>query len=276
MNQKIKMLIKGLIPPVLWDALRSRIVHTRSAVTYEGQFRTFEEVRLHYPEFTNYHSAASELQEVECARKKLKCFEEKKWPEDSPALSRLNFLPCLLTLFQSNTISVLDIGGGYGETFLSLKGALPGRHVRVTVVELPATVECAAEVFCDDPDIRFVERIPEGGEKFDAIHFGSSLQYFENYREILDRVIALDPGLLVISDTTMGEAETFVAAQVNMAGRAIPRLVFNRAEVTGHIVSQGLGLLHVSANFSGGLDFSNYEHPISATAHWNMVFGRKK
>jgi len=272
----LKSLLKQVTPPIIWDALRSRIIPARPAVTYEGQFRSFEEVRAAYADFTNYHSPASALDEAEAALRKKKCFEDGRWPEDSQALTRLNFLPTLLTVHPGKTISVLDVGGGYGEAFLSLKAALPARDLRVTVVELPATVERAAEVFSDDPGIRFFDRIPEGNEKFDAVHFGSSLQYFENYREILDRVIALNPGLIVISDTTMGEAETFVAAQVNMAGRAIPRLVFNRAEVTGHIVSQGFDLLHVSANFSGGLDFANYEPPISATAHWNLVFGSEK
>ncbi len=270
----LKSLIKQVTPPVIWDALRSRIVSTRPAVTYEGQFRSFEEVRLHYPDFTNYHSAASELEEVECARKKLKCFEEGRWPEDSPTLSRLNFLPTLLALYPAKTVSVLDIGGGYGETFLSLKSALPGRDVHVTVMELPSTARHAAELFRDCPDIRFVDCMPNPGERFEAIHFGSSLQYFENYREILGRSTALEPGLIVISDTTMGDAETFVAAQVNMAGRVIPRMVFNRQEITDIIVSRGFDLLHASANYSCGIDFSNYEPPISETAHWNLVFGK--
>lgn len=270
----LKPLIKQLTPPILWDALRSQIVPTRAAVTYEGQFRSFEEVRAAYPDFTNYHSAASELAEAECARMKLKCFQDGKWPEDSPTLSRLNFLPTLLTLYPGKTISVLDVGGGYGETFLSLKHALPGRDVRVTVMELPSTCLHAAEIFRNDPGIRFVDRMPEAGEKFEAIHFGSSLQYFENYREMLGCAAALNPGLIVISDTTMGDAGTFVAAQVNMAGRVIPRMVFSRAEITDIIVSQGFDLLHVSANYSCGIDFSNYEPPISETAHWNLVFGR--
>jgi putative methyltransferase (TIGR04325 family) len=270
----IKNVIKQVTPPIIWNALRKRLAPSRPAVTYEGQFKSFEEVRRQYPESTNYHSPASEAEEFDQAAWKLKRFESGELPEEGITLHRLNFLPTLLSFHFADGISVLDVGGGLGVSFIDLMFSLPGKPISMTVLELPATAAQGRELFHAYKDISFVDSLPGPDAHFDVVYFGSSLQYFEDYRGFLKRITDLKPEIVAISDTTMGDAAAFVAAQVNMAGRVIPRLVFNLPELVRFFSSNGYALLHKSLNHSDFHNFANYEPPISGTGHWNLVFRR--
>jgi putative methyltransferase (TIGR04325 family) len=166
------------------------------------------------------------------------------------------------------------VGGGLGIAFIDLMYSLLRKTVSVKVVELLSIVSRGREIFKAYPGISFVDILPDDNEHFDVVYFGSSLQYFEDYRNMVQSVIDLHPEIIVIADTTMGEVATFVAAQVNMPGRVIPRLVFNLHEIVQLFASNSYELLHKSINYSLSHDFSNYPAPISATRHWNLVFGR--
>jgi putative methyltransferase (TIGR04325 family) len=277
MNPQIKTLIKGITPPLLWDAVRGIAVDVKLPVTYEGAFKTFDKVRRHHPETTNYHTADSEAEEYKLAADKLAHFMSGHIPdEEDESLPRLNFLPTLLSLHGAETVSVLDVGGGLGVSFIDLMFSLPGKPVSMTVMELPETVARGRELFRDCKDISFIDAFPSPAAKFDVIYFGSSLQYFEDYRGILEQAMNLRPGLVAIADTTMGEGATFVAAQVNIANRVIPRMVFNRTELATVFSEGGYALLHKSVNPKGARNFSNYAPPISGTRHWNLVFRRSQ
>ena len=276
MNPKIKKLIKGITPPLLWDAVRGVAVGTKPPVTYEGIFETFDEVRRHYPSTTNYHSERSEAEEFEQAAGKLRLFVNGKIPEEGITLPRMNFLPALLSLHPGEKVSVLDVGGGLGVSFINLMFSLPGRLTSMTVMELPATAARGRELFRDYEGISFIDALPGPKARFDVVYFGSSLQYFEDYRGILRQAMDLKPDLIAIIDTTMGDGATFVAAQINMKNRVIPRMVFNRAEMVGLFISNGYGLLHKSINPNGNHNFANYASPVSDTRHWNLVFRRSQ
>lgn len=276
MNSNIKRLIKAATPPFLWDAVRCAVVGPRSPVTYEGTFKTFEEVRCYYPKSAAYHSADSEAEEYKLALAKLSHFHDGYIPEETDALPRLNFLPTLLSLHSSKTVSVLDVGGGLGVSFIDLMFSLPEKNFSMTVMELTETAKRGRELFRDCKGISFTDMFPSPAVKFDVIYFGSSLQYFEDYRGILQQAINLSPELIAIADTTMGEGASFVAAQVNMSNRVIPRMVFNLHEVAELFISRGFGLIHKSVNPAGANKFSNYAPPISRTRHWNLAFARSE
>lgn len=251
-------------------------INVKPPITYEGSFRSFEEVQHHYGRITNYHSPKSGAEEYKLAAVKLAHFQKGNIPEQGVTLPRLNFLPTLLSLHGAKTVSVLDVGGGLGVSFIDLMFSLPEKLVSMTVMELPETVARGRELFRNCEGISFTDTFPGPSAKFDVIYFGSSLQYFEDYRGILEQAINLNPGLVVIADTTMGEGATFVAAQVNMADRVIPRMVFNLPEVVGLFVPKGFGLIHKSVNPEGAHSFSNYAPPVSGTRHWNLVFRRSQ
>ena len=213
-------------------------------------------------------------EEIDQALNKLERFRNGDIPEEGVTLPRLNFLPTLLSLHPKESPSVLDVGGGAGISFIDLMFSLPGKSVSMTVLELPETAARARGILCDYHGLSFTDVFPGAEARFDVVYFGSSLQYFEDYRGILGRVMGLQAGLVVIADTTMGDGPTFVAAQVNMANRVIPRMVFNLSELTAVFAEGGYALLHKSINPDANHNFSNYPPPVSETRHWNLVFRR--
>lgn len=105
------------------------------------------------------------------------------------------------------------------------------------------------------------------------MYFGSSLQYFENYRNILIETISLNPDYIVITDTPMGSMNTFVCAQVNMKDIVIPRLVFGLEELLEFFKSEGFDLIHKSYMYYPFHNFDNYNPPYSNSLHTNLILG---
>lgn len=275
MKSSIVKLCKGLTPPFIWEFVRRLVVGERPKnVTYMGVFGSFSEVSDSFAETTNYHSAQSERNEVQDAQCKLDRFERGEVPEIGATLTRLNFLPTALSLWPQKSLNILDIGGGVGTTFIDLQFSLPTKDVLVTVVELPSVAVAGREIFKQYPKVRFTSSFPQDRKGYDVIYFGSSLQYFENYIAVLQDSAALEPEFVVIADTTMGPAPAFVCAQVNMQGRVIPRMVFNRDELIATLVQRNFHLVHRSINYSPSHTFDNYSFPARLTAHWNLIFRR--
>lgn len=275
MNFSLKHLAKQITPPVIWDAVRKGLVKPERPFTYEGRFDSFDSAYHKYPEATNYHSGVSEAAEYESAKTKLEAFNKGDDPQDAAHLTRLNFLPTLLSLYDKEIISILDVGGGLGTSFIDLKYCIPEKSISMTVLELPNVAKSGAKLFEGHKDIQFVDKMPLGKDRFDLVHFGSSLQYCQNYQDTIKKAASLNPQIIAISYTAMGPALTFVAVQLNMPGRVIPRLVFNKKELLKMLEDEGYMLIHQSVYFRDGISFVNYASPINETRHWNIVFRRK-
>lgn len=277
MKSLIVKLFKGVTPPFIWEFVRRLVVGERAkSVTYMGKFGSFSEVSESFADTTNYHSAQSERNEVQDAQGKLDRFERGEVPEIGATLTRLNFLPTALSLCTRESLTILDVGGGVGTTFIDLQFSLPTKDVVVTVVELPSVAEAGREILKRYPKVRFISSFPQDRKRYDVIYFGSSLQYFENYTAVLQDSAALEPEFVVIADTTMGPAPTFVCAQVNMQGRVIPRMVFNRDELIATLAQCNFHLVHRSINYSQFHTFDNYPSPERQTDHWNLIFRRNQ
>lgn len=276
MKSKLFQFCKQFIPPVIWNFVRGMAIgDPPKSLTYTGTFASFSEVLANCADATNYHSEQSELGEFEGARSKLLKLESGQVPEKGPSNPRLNFLPTALSLFPQASLNILDVGGGLGTTFIDLKFCLPTKTIEVTVVELSSIVESGRKLFQEYPGIEFVSAIPKGKERrFDVVYFGSSLQYFENYLSVLADSASLAPEFIIIADTTMGPAPAFVCAQVNMGGRVIPKMVFNKLELIEALENGKYHLVHQSVNYWPAHTFDNYEPPARLTSHWNLVFER--
>lgn len=275
MKSALLRFCKQITPPVIWNLARSLAVVERKNVTYTGTFESFAAVAASFPGTTNYHSEQSERTEIDEARRRLARYEAGQLPEGGPPLPRLNFLPTALALSPKSNLKILDVGGGLGTTFIDLKFSLPTKKVDVTVLELPSIAENGRRIFDKYSDISFVSTFPTEGAGFDVVYFGSSLQYFENFNEVLMNSASLEPEFIVIADTTMGPSQSFACAQVNMHGRAIPRMVFSKLELIETLGKLGYQLVHQSVNYSPAHTFDNYESPVQLTRHWNLVFQRK-
>ena len=172
-------------------------------------------------------------------------------------------------------IKVLDVGGGLGACYLNFKRACPQTGIHYTIVDLPETVEQGKDLFSAYSDIEFIKEFPPEHSDFDVVLFGSSLQYFQNYQDIVKLVCSYGPEVIILADHPMGIADTFVCAQINMADRVIPFNVFNIDELRNLFEAQAYAPVLKTLSHYPFHDFSNYNDEVSKTRFYNFIFSRK-
>lgn len=112
-------------------------------------------------------------------------------------------------------------------------------------------------------------------DTYDCIYFGSSLQYFENYRDVLIAITKNAKGCVIISDTPFGEIDTFACAQVNTYPTIIPRWIFSKEEIISLFVRQSFSLVH-EKSMPGENRFLNFPQEYHSIHHKGLVFSRTK
>lgn len=271
-----KRLLPALVPPLfraVFFQLRSHGSLRFLGKTYTGVYGKFADVARAFPRTTDYHSQESEQVEIASMRDAKAALIKARNGEAPPALERFKFL-CLLVLARdASQLNILDIGGGSGAAAAHLAFSCPGKDATVFITELPSIVKAGREVFTDIPSVRYIDDIDTVTRPLHIAFLGSSIQYIEDYKALLNRLAIIKPEMIAIADSPMGDAPTFVCAQVNMRHRVIPSLVINRNELIEHMRARGYRLEHRSTN-QKAVNFDNYPAPYNSSASWNLVFKR--
>ena len=271
----IRNISKQLTPPIALKIFSSfkRWPNVQSN-TYEGIFESFEAVINSYGKQPQYSTDLARTESLKNLRSLIILYKSQMDFAPTWSTSRFNFISSFVSGLDYSDIKVLDIGGGYGETFLHLKKTTT-KKLQYLILELPFTVkECTPELI-DFTEIKFCDSLVNVDIIPDIIYFGSSLQYFNDYPKILSEALSLQSRFIVISDTPMGSTNTFACAQVNMPGIVIPRWVFNQDEICYLLKSEGFELIHNSANFYPFHNFNNFPLRYQSITHKNIIFMRK-
>ena len=242
--------------------------NTPSHITYEGIYNSFAEAQSKFYTQTGY--LTEEYMEGEAKKVSDIVNSEINQYEGN---YRERDLLLLLSGMRVLEIKILDVGSGFGLTYHYLRSNL-NKNFSYTALDLPKVISIATEIFSQNSnfDSTTLENLEEN--KYDLVNFGSSLQYFEDYRQTLNKILASNPSTIFISDTPVGKVETFVTLQVNMKDRNIPRWVFSFSEINQifkdhdyELVSQTVVDWHCDMhNF---LNFPNEYHHIR---HMNLIF----
>ena len=159
------------------------------------------------------------------------------------SLYSTSLLPLVVALTEprEEPVRILDFGGGVGTTFAAVMQSVQNRRLDYHVVEMPNVCDIGARVFKDDPRIRFHSTLPGDVTSVDIVHFGSSIQYVEEWKDFLQRVVRYRPGFLLFTELMAGDIPTFATAQ-NYYGSTIPAWFFNFSEFTDHLARLGFHL----------------------------------
>lgn len=275
-SQKLIRIILLLTPPIMLRLYRNLILkNAKNSITYEGVFLSFEDVLAKYGSQPVYSTPEIRSQAIQNVTN-LKTLKENK-SRVAPTWSsiRFNFLSSFITSFKASSLCILDIGGGYGETYLHLRDSTI-KDYDYHILELNETVEILKSIFENEVNLTTHTTLDTFFMTPDIIYFGSSLQYFQYYKRTLSDVFKFSPEYIVISDTPMAEVETFACAQVNMPGIVIPRWVFNQEEIISTFLSENYEICHISTNYYPFHNFDNYEGKYQNTFHTNLIFRKAK
>lgn len=146
-----------------------------------------------------------------------------------------------------DALKLLDYGGGFGAHAAVLSRLLPGLTVQYSVVELPEFCRAGRAV---NPSVRFVEGLAGAGSGYHLVYASSSIQYAENWRELLAELCRASVGYLFITRTPFVlDGPSFVTVQ-RAYGTEFPGWVLNRDEISAEIRRHGFTLKEVFLNGS--------------------------
>jgi putative methyltransferase (TIGR04325 family) len=210
---------------------------------WEGIYPSFSACPKTGTEFQGDFWAQNSLAEVK------KIIEDQGDESETVLLKRNrdNYLAYLFTTLaatQSSSIKVLDFAGGVGFSYaVLLKKSFLTSRLDFSVVETPAVCKVGRELFANDTKIRFFDS-PEKIEqdiKFDIIHLGSCLQYFDDWKGTLEKLIFRSKGYFVFTGLLAGNVDSFITTQ-NYYDSKIPVRILNLNEVNAFFSEFGYDL----------------------------------
>jgi len=202
MKTRLKNLIKGLVPPLIFEAIRMKLKRSNPFII--SPYSSWDETRSHC---TGYDSdliinkvrdAALQVKAGEASfERDSVLFYENQYP--FPLLAGL----LRLALVNAGNLSVLDFGGSLGSTYYQTKPFFSGiKRLRWNIVEQKKFVDIGKEMF-EDNMLAFYYSIDEclKFEKPDVILLSSVLQYVKEPFDLLEVIIAHNFKNLIIDRT---------------------------------------------------------------------------
>ena len=232
--------IQRLIPPFLYDALRS-MLGARRAI-WDGV----------YPDFSNTPRCGAGFSGDEWIaqfRQRMAEIEaENRSDHFAPwhVTGENSLLPLLVgaNFSAGQRVRILDFGGGMGVSYAYLRDSLTQPpNMQYVVVETPEVCRAANRIFEDDDCIRFENQLPPCDEKFDVVYVCTALQYMEDYTDCLEKLCRYGAKYLLLANLSAGQNPTYATVQLNVPGSQIPYWFLHGREVVELMESQGYTLV---------------------------------
>lgn len=258
--------IKRLVTPVLADLLRGK-----NRYIWRGVFPSFAEV----PARGDGHATKNRIETVIQRTTRLR----KQLSQNELTVDLVNSLPPQLVALQhlpGRQYSILDVGGALGVSYLYLRALAPQvDKLHYEVVEVEPLAKAGSELFADDRCITFRSNLPgeEAVGKFDLIQFCGSLQYIEDYNDVIQRVCRLGAPFIYVLKVMAGEFETFATAQYNLPETVCPVWFFNKQSLLTLFANGGYKLSFHSRR-DRTFDTTNFEPEYRISEYSHLLFAR--
>jgi putative methyltransferase (TIGR04325 family) len=177
----------------------------------------------------------------------------------------------------SKTIHVLDVGGGFGVSFVELLKRTQLNNFHYTVCEIKNFVDYyKANPIFKEKNISILESITEASRQYELLILGSSLQYFPNTAEAIQQLVvsAQNPNYILLTHTPVTQNASFVTAQVNMDQKNIPNWIFNVNSLISIFKQNHYQCIYKSAIYREHL-FDDFEGAEERYRSANLLFKKK-
>jgi putative methyltransferase (TIGR04325 family) len=235
----VRLLIADLTPPVLLRLMQRlwRRAHGLGSHNFEGSWPTLADV----PVTRKGNDDDPWAQTIGTAWR-----ENFKTSVASPTVDATGklILPLLVSRF-TGPLTVLDFGGGLGTGLANILRYAPGidmSRFSYVLVETPAMCR-AVRSEIEARSGKAVEDVPDVLPSPLIVHAGSSLQYVSDYQTALSRLTALNPEILIVSQTPVTDCSTYARQVLNTPHRKLATWVFNRSEFISGMEVRGYRLI---------------------------------
>jgi len=165
---------------------------------------------------------------------------------------RSTFLPITVAMMLGGRerLRVLDFGGGLGIGYMTLVESI-GRDIErvdYAIVEVPEICDLGRKMF----DVEYLPELSSVAS-CDLLHAASSMQYVENWKDIVKTFSSLQAQYILLSDVFAGAINTFATLQ-NYYESKIPHWFLNLDELLNEFSGHGYRLAMKSYATSRRLD----------------------
>ncbi len=141
-------------------------------------------------------------------------------------------LPLLISVMAAEgKVSVLDFGGGMGQTFLATKAtACNLDNLSYYVLEFEDLLKAGRELFYGSSQVHFISGFDEAPGHVDIVFAGAAFQYVDKWEDILRKFASFAPRYIVFGNLLAGDIKPLVTFQNNW-GHRIPVRFHNFNEI---------------------------------------------
>jgi putative methyltransferase (TIGR04325 family) len=153
-------------------------------------------------------------------------------------------------------INILDFGGGLGIGYMTLAESIAADLARIdyTIVDVQEVCQSGKNLHQGE-GITYTAKLPTSA-KYDLIHAASSIQYIEQWQDLLAKFAAFNPRYILLSDVFAGSFKSYVTLQ-NYYESKIPHWFLNLDELLDIFSIHGYRLAMKSYATSRRLDAEN-------------------
>lgn len=134
-----------------------------------------------------------------------------------------------MALSQKDQLKILDFGGGMGLQYLEMVAKVPESQSKVDyyVIDGKSSIANRSTELNQFLNLHFLQDFNDMNFPVDIIHIGSTLQYIEDWKELLQSLVnKFAPRYFVFTDLMAGDIPTFVSHQIFYEKR-IPHMFLN-------------------------------------------------
>lgn len=186
-------------------------------------------------------------------------------------------LPLIVSLLSKSNddFNILDFGGGPGLSLYHLSKCLVKKiSIRYTIVETKKMCEFSRELFKNNPDIEYVDAVPESIPNLKIVYISSVLQYIEDYKNLLRKLTNLNPAYVFLAKTSCGEFDTYVSKQLNESGCELSYRFLNIHEIIEIMNEFGYKLIFKSSH-GNTYDQRNFPEKLRMNKASNLLFEKE-
>lgn len=201
---------------------------------FQGFFKKFEQIKNQSNIFNDNFWIKREFEKLKKLKKKKP--HEINLSRDYPLLIAASIIST-----QNKNLKVIDFGGGLGHGYLSVSRGINDKNLSYTIVDLPAVCKFGKKLFENEKKIKFTTNIP-AISNCDIFHFGSCLQYIENWKEIINKSCNIKPKYIIFSDLIAGDIKSFITTQ-RFNKISMPYRFYNIKDIINFVKKNGYELI---------------------------------